>query len=293
MTTKITSRSGTGSSPTSPGSDMGTAPVPVLLVAGECQDSRCRVAAFEAGAEACIALSAPAEELLAQIRTLVRLRQAERRSGVRAEKVERLLEVLPVGVAIAHEPDCHRITLNAYMSRLLGVPVGANASLSGPAGQRPGTYANCRDGKEVPPERLSMQIACTGVELRAFEVDPVRAGRDARRLLCYARPLFDAAGRVRGSVGGFLDVIDREVVERALRDGERRFKTLAGSVLVGIFETDAGGNCLFVNDRWCQLPGMTPDAVRGRGWAEALHPEDRDRISREWVRGGPGGQSQG
>src|SRR5919206_173559 len=73
-----------------------------------------------------------------------------------------VLKVAPVGVAIAHDPECRRITLNGYMSELLGVPVGENASLTAPPDQQPGTYANYRDGEEVPPDRLPMQVACTG-----------------------------------------------------------------------------------------------------------------------------------
>jgi PAS domain S-box-containing protein len=78
------------------------------------------------------------------------------------------------------------------------------------------------------------------------------------------------------------DVTERKRTVEALRANERRFKTLAGSAPVGIFETDAAGNCLFVNDRWCEMAGMTPDQARGDGWAEALDPDDRDRIFREW-----------
>src|SRR5262249_2460439 len=50
---------------------------------------------------------------------------------------------------------------------------------------------------------------------------------------------------------------------------------------IGLFETDTEGNCRFVNRRSCELAGLTPDEARGAGWVEALHPEDRDRVSRE------------
>jgi PAS domain S-box-containing protein len=92
----------------------------------------------------------------------------------------------------------------------------------------------------------------------------------------------DAAGRPAHVMALITDMTERRRVEQELRAGERRFKTLAGSAPVGIFEADAGGNCLFVNDRWCAMAGMTPEAARGRGWADALHPEDRDRVFRGW-----------
>jgi hypothetical protein len=106
----------------------------------------------------------------------------------RVDELQSVLKVLPVGLAIAHDPVCRRMTLNPYMSDLLGVPVGANASLSAPREERPTTYTNYRDGREVRPDQLPMQVACTGIEVRDFEVDLVRVGRDPLRLLCYARP---------------------------------------------------------------------------------------------------------
>ena len=59
---------------------------------------------------------------------------------------------------------------------------------------------------------------------------------------------------------------------------------------VGLFETDADGNCLFVNRRWCELAGMTPEQARGAGWVDALHPEDRDRVRREWYEAASNGR---
>src|SRR5688572_10637968 len=68
----------------------------------------------------------------------------------------------------------------------------------------------------------------------------------------------------------------------ARRESEQRFRTLARLAPVGIFETDADGNCVFVNERWCELAGLTPDEARGKGWARALHAEDRERVFAEW-----------
>jgi PAS domain S-box-containing protein len=77
-------------------------------------------------------------------------------------------------------------------------------------------------------------------------------------------------------------ISDRLQAEKALRQSENRFKILAEVSPVGIFETDADGKCLYVNNRWCQFAGMTAGEAAGDGWVRYLHPEDRDRVFAEW-----------
>jgi diguanylate cyclase (GGDEF)-like protein/PAS domain S-box-containing protein len=50
----------------------------------------------------------------------------------------------------------------------------------------------------------------------------------------------------------------------------------------GIFETDADGQCRFVNQRWQAYAGMSAEAALGSGWIGAIHPADRDHLVAEW-----------
>jgi PAS domain S-box-containing protein len=70
----------------------------------------------------------------------------------------------------------------------------------------------------------------------------------------------------------------------ALRKSEERFQTLAKMSPVGLFYTDAEGNYVYVNERWCKIAGLTPEEAYGEGWARGLHPEDRENIVEEWYR---------
>ncbi|OYQ65015.1 hypothetical protein B9G53_09125 [Pseudanabaena sp. SR411] len=63
---------------------------------------------------------------------------------------------------------------------------------------------------------------------------------------------------------------------------EQRFISLAASVPVGIYRTDDLGNCRYVNDRWCQLAGLTSTEAEGFGWTNGLHPSDRELVTVEW-----------
>lgn len=83
-------------------------------------------------------------------------------------------------------------------------------------------------------------------------------------------------------VASFRDVTDRQQALHALRASEHRFATLAEEVPVGIFGTDPAGFCTFVNRQWCEMTGMSAARAAGFGWAEALHPDDRERIATAW-----------
>jgi PAS domain S-box-containing protein len=54
------------------------------------------------------------------------------------------------------------------------------------------------------------------------------------------------------------------------------------AVPVGVFVTSPTGDCTFVNPRWCELTGLTPAAALGRGWMDALHRDDRERVVTAW-----------
>ncbi|PSB18630.1 hypothetical protein C7B76_08070 [filamentous cyanobacterium CCP2] len=81
----------------------------------------------------------------------------------------------------------------------------------------------------------------------------------------------------------FENITERRLEKQALQDSERRYAALAQVSPVGIFRCSAGGSCLYVNDRWCQMAGLPPDAAFGEGWLDAIHPEDRERIREEWA----------
>jgi len=60
------------------------------------------------------------------------------------------------------------------------------------------------------------------------------------------------------------------------------YEDLTDNSPVGIFFTDAQGNCLQVNRTWCEIAGMSPEQAKGRGWIGTIHPEDLDRVSTLW-----------
>src|SRR6202050_4764180 len=61
-------------------------------------------------------------------------------------------------------------------------------------------------------------------------------------------------------------------------------RMLAQIAPVGIVQTDADGQCVFANDRWCAMTRTTVSQAMGAGWSDALHPDDVERVTEEWLR---------
>ena len=78
------------------------------------------------------------------------------------------------------------------------------------------------------------------------------------------------------------DISQRRQAQRQLRESESRYRTLTEISPVGIFHTDALGQCRFVNNQWCEIAGLTLEEAQGEGWSRALHPEDRELVFTEW-----------
>jgi diguanylate cyclase (GGDEF)-like protein/PAS domain S-box-containing protein len=76
----------------------------------------------------------------------------------------------------------------------------------------------------------------------------------------------------------------------SFQSGEDLFEALAAHTPVGIFISSAEGGCLYVNERWCELTGLSPEQALGDGWAAALHPDDAARVNREWAEAGAHGR---
>ncbi len=76
---------------------------------------------------------------------------------------------------------------------------------------------------------------------------------------------------------------EHQQTEARLRASEQRYATLAAAVPVGIFCVNASGDCTYVNQHWCQLTGLSPEAAMGKGWQQSFYSKDRNRILAEWA----------
>ena len=154
-------------------------------------------------------------------RDITERREAEHRAEREREDLQErvaelrtLIEALPVGIAVALDPDARQITANTALSEMFGVAPGMNPSLTGIEGSLLG-YRVLRDGRDIPATSLPIQRAARGESVRGEEVDIVHADGSRRVLLCSAAPLFTREGKARGAVATLLDITGRRREERA------------------------------------------------------------------------------
>jgi PAS domain S-box-containing protein len=78
----------------------------------------------------------------------------------------------------------------------------------------------------------------------------------------------------------------RAIAQRALlgelEESERRFRSLAMGAPVGIFRADTRTGCTFTNQEWSRMSGMSAESALGKGWAFAVHPDDRGHAAKRW-----------
>lgn len=79
----------------------------------------------------------------------------------------------------------------------------------------------------------------------------------------------------------FQDITARKVSEEALRLNEARYRSLVLATTSIVWTTQADGQ---VEDlpEWRAFTGQSEEAVKGWGWLNTVHPEDRNRTIEAW-----------
>jgi PAS domain S-box-containing protein len=209
-----------------------------------------------------------------------------------AALVDMLMLEAPVGLALFGS-DLRFRWVNAALTRLNGQ---ASTDPSGWTGQLP---------SETWPEHVAVRAEAAlhkvldeGVPLaeRGYPVMSPPAGVPGAVAASPAEdacgcaswfPVHDAAGKVFGAGLIMLNVagLSTEAAETAaaeIRRSEERYRSLVqgGAQVVWVAAPD--GAMKEDSPEWRLITGQSEDEYAGFGWLESIHPEDRERVERDW-----------
>jgi PAS domain S-box-containing protein len=144
------------------------------------------------------------------------------------------------------------------------------------------------DGTPCPMEECVIYRALRdGREARSDSEVLWRADGTSLTAAHWSHPVVQG-GRSVGSVVTFIDVTERELAQRQMRQSDERFRRLFESNTIGIVIADLSGTTVEANDVYLHMLGYTrQELVEGKiRWDDITPPEyrDRDRLAVEELR---------
>ncbi len=119
----------------------------------------------------------------------------------------------------------------------------------------------------------------TGAPAAPLEIE----GPAERCGVLHMAPVRQGEGETLGLSLIVQDVTHLRRREQALDDREAHFQAVADMAPVMIWMTDPTGWCTYLNARWQEYTGQTPEEGRGYGWVDAVHPDDAARAKELFV----------
>jgi len=100
-------------------------------------------------------------------------------------------------------------------------------------------------------------------------------------------PVHDASGQVFGVGLIMLDVAgpaaeDAEAAEAEIRRSEERYRSLVQGGAQVVWVAGPDGGMKEDSPEWRWITGQSVEEYTGSGWLASIHPEDRERVERDW-----------
>jgi PAS domain S-box-containing protein len=215
--------------------------------------------------------------LVAAIRNIDDLRQAEQALGERERQLDSLMGHLP-GLAYRALADEHWTALFASkgVEDLTGYPPEEFTS-------RRLNYNDLMLLEDRPATREAVLTALR--ERRMYEDEHRIRHKDGSVRWIWARGhgVFAPDGTLRFIEGLNLDITRRKQAEERLRESEQRWRSLTEALPQLVWSATPDGACDYFSTQWTDHAGVPESDLLGWRWLEVLHPDDREPTRRLWT----------
>ncbi len=91
--------------------------------------------------------------------------------------------------------------------------------------------------------------------------------------------------------GSYQDIHKRKESELELikakekaEQSDAKFKSYTEQSPIAIYTTNIDGDCIYANETWQKMAGMSLKDALGKGWINALHPDDLEHVQKNWYK---------
>ena len=241
----------------------------VALCSGEAIEAEHKIDGLEVGADEYLVKPFGMQELLARVRTLLRLRDTTAALRASEEHYRRLIDILPDAICLI-SPNGRLISVNSQACAMLGY-------------DNPAELLNKSVLELIPPsERVNADTSILKNRIiRNVEYTMLKRNGEPVDVELSATVTSDKEGQTAGLVCVARDVTKRKQAERILRDSEERFRQLADNIREVFWMTDVTKKqMIYVSSAYEEVWGRAVKTLYSspQDWIDAVHPEDRPRI---------------
>ena len=247
-------------------SDRSTASIPVLQVSASYITKQDRVRGLESGADGYLAKPVEPDELIATVKALLRMREAEEARRETEARYEFLFERNSLPTWIVDLKTLEFLAVNEAAVRQYGYSREEFLSM---------TIKDIRPAEDV----AKVEEYLSKISTSAPNAEQWRHKRKNGTIIDVEVVWHELFYQDRHALlVSAKDITERKKAREALRKSEARFRMMADTAPVMIWVSGTDKSLTFFNKPWLDFTGRSIEQEIGKGWTEKIHPDDRERF---------------
>ena len=205
-------------------------------------------------------------------------KQAEQALQNSKQQIQKVLDSLPVYVGLLN-PDGIVVTIN--QTALDGAGLQLEDVVGQPFAQ---TYWWSISTEVQTRIEAAIKQAAAG-EIVRFDTLGKGGGENRQTIVDFSIiPIFNQVGQVEYLVPSGIDVGDREASKQALKQREQELNLITEVIPQQVWTALPNGEVDYINRRWQEYAGCSPEEMQNRGWSIIVHPDDLSQVNENWAK---------